>query len=90
MAVTQGSVVVRARLVQAMSLATAAAKVAKLRARQRLGVENEACEKPNPPSPHLISSQWQPKGLFPLIFAIIANLWLACITRKSNFQYLII
>ena len=70
---------------QAVALATAATKAAKLRARQRLGEENEGCEKPKPPSPHLISSQGQPKGLFLLIFSILANLRLACITRKSNF-----
>ena len=52
------------------------------------GGEDEICEKPNPPPPsHFISPQGQPKGLFPQIFAIIANLSLACITRKSNFQY---
>ena len=42
-AVTQGSVVVRARLVQAVGLATATARAAKLKARQRLGRENEGC-----------------------------------------------
>ena len=36
-----------ARLVQAVALATGAARAAKLRARQRLVGENEGCEKPN-------------------------------------------
>ena len=36
-------------MVQGVALATAAAKAAKLRARQRLGGENEGCEKPKPP-----------------------------------------
>ena len=96
---TQGLVVVHARLVQAVALATGAARAAKLRARQRLVGENEGCEKPNtpppppPPSPHLISSQWQPKGLFPSNFRYYSEFEVSLHHQKikfSVFDYIIL
>ena len=45
-------------LVQDVALATAASRATKLRARQRLGEENERCEKQKPPTPPLIGPQW--------------------------------
>ena len=36
-------------MVQEVALATAATEAAKLRARQKLGGENEGCEMPKPP-----------------------------------------
>ena len=52
------------------------------------GGEDEVCEKPKPLFSFYKSSR-AAEGSFPSNFAIIANLSLACITRKSNFQYLI-
>ena len=42
------------------------------------------------PLPSSYKSSKAAEGSFPSNFAIIANLSLTCITRKSNFQYLII
>ena len=39
------------------------------------------------PHPSFYKSSRAAEGSFPSNFAIIANLSLACITRKSNFQY---